>query len=237
MKREKIFISVVVPAYNEEKNIGRCLTSLKKQNFPQKNYEIIVVNNASTDRTEQVAQKKGVKVIFEPKKGISSALKRGFETARADLIALIDADTVAPKEWLANIYRAFENDKDVVLVGSRAVLRPILPLALVAQFAINFIGSSILKLFPAYAMSFRKNAYQKAGGINTKIDFNGDTDLCLRLKKYGQAVFLYHNPIVASSRHYRGVEGIKYCLKGPINAFGLMFFKKVPFPHFSDIRD
>lgn len=237
MKKEKVLISVVVPAYNEEKNIGRCLASLKKQNFPQESYEIIVVNNVSTDKTGEIAKKMGVKVVFEPKKGVSFALKKGFETARADFVAAAEADTVVPKDWLFNIYKAFKKDKDVVLVGGRTVYRPLFPLALVAQFVLNFIAAYLLKIFPTYAMAFRRDAYQKAGGIDTRINFNGDTDLCLRLKKQGRVVFLYHNPIVVSSRHYRGIEGLKYSLKGPINAISLILFKKAPFFHFSDIRE
>lgn len=237
MKEEKILISVVVPAYNEEKDIGKCLESLKNQNFLLGDYEIIVVNNASTDKTGEIAKKMGVKVVFEPKKGVSFALKKGFETARADFVAAAEADTVVPKDWLFNIYKAFKKDKDVVLVGSRTVYRPLFPLALVAQFVLNFIAAYLLKIFPTYATAFRRDAYQKAGGIDTRINFNSDTDLCLRLKKQGRVVFLYHNPIIVSSRHYRGIEGLKYSLKGPINTLSLMLFKKAPFFYFSDVRE
>jgi len=233
----EILISVIVPAYNEEKFIGLCLTNLINQDFNKKHYEIIVVNNASTDKTGQIAKKMGVKVIFEPKKGVSFALKKGFETAKADFIAIADADTIAPKDWLFNIYRAFKKDKSVVLIGNRTIHRPMFLLAFIAQFVLNFIGGYLLKLFSAYAMAFRKDAYQKAGGIDTRINFNGDIDLCLRLKKQGRVVFLYHNPIVVSSRHYRGIEGLKYSLKGPINTISLILFKKAPFFHFSDIRE
>lgn len=236
MKEKKPLISVFVPAYNEEKTIKKCLLALKNQNFPGE-YEILVVNNASTDKTGEIVKKMGIKTVFEPQKGVTFALKRGFDTVKSDLIATTDADTVAPKEWLFNIYKAFKRDKNVVVVGGGTIHKPLFPLAFIAQGVINFFGGILFKIFPAYNMAFRRDAYQKAGGVDTSFNFNSDNDLCLRVKKLGKAVFLYHNPITVSSRHYHGIEGIKYSLKGVINAISLMLFGKTPFFEFGDVRE
>ena len=85
-------------------------------------------------------------------------------------------------------------------------------------------------------MAFRKDAYQKVEGVNTGLNFSSDTDLCLRVKKEGKAVFLPANSVITSSRHFRGREGLKYALKGFINTISLMLFKEVPFFHFGDVR-
>lgn len=228
---------MVVPAYNEEKNISSCLTALKNQNFPKQNYEVIVVNNASTDRTGEIARKMGVKIIFEPKKGYAFALKRGFKTVAADFIAVTDADTIAPKDWLSNIYQAFKKDKNIVIIGGSSFHKPMIPLAFVAQFVLNFIAGPLLKIFVGYNMAFRKEVYQKVGGVNTRFNFNVDTDLIVRIKKEGKAVFLFNNPIMVSSRHYRGIGGIKYALKGSTNSIFLILFRKTPFFHFGDVRN
>jgi glycosyltransferase involved in cell wall biosynthesis len=67
---KKTLISIIVPAYNEEKLIGLCLSSLENQDFNKRDYEVIVINNASTDNTTQIVQKFGVKLVNEPKKGV-----------------------------------------------------------------------------------------------------------------------------------------------------------------------
>ncbi len=235
MAKTKPLISVFVPAHNEEKTIKRCLSALKNQDFPGK-YEILVVNNASTDETGEIAKEMGVRVVFESRKGYGFALKRGFDTVKSDLVAVTDADTIAPKDWLFKIYKAFKKDVDVVVVGTKIVCRPIFPLALIAQFVWNFIAGPLFKIFSGCGIAFRKDAYQKVGGVNTSFNFNSDTDLCLRVKREGRAVFLPDNSIITSSRHFRGREGLKYALKGSINAISLMLFKKVPFFHFGDVR-
>ncbi len=237
LSKKQILISVMIPAYNEEKNLGRCLTALKNQNFPKENYEILVVNNASTDKTGEIAKKMGVRLVEEKRKGYGYALKKGFAEARADLVAVTDADTVAPPDWLSKIYQAFAKDKQVVMVGGRTVLRPAFPLALISQVVLNLVSGCLFRVFPGYTMAFRKEAYQKVGGVDTRFNFNIDTDLCLRVKKLGKTVFLYNNPLIVSSRHYRGLEGLKYVFKGAVNFLGLVFFRKTPFYHFGDVRE
>lgn len=236
MIEDKPLISVFVPAYNEEKTIKKCLSALKNQDFPGE-YEILAVNNASTDKTREIIKSMNINVVDENKKGYGYALKKGFDTVKSDLVAVTDADTQVSKDWLFNIYQAFKKDDTIAMVGGKTLYKPLFPLALVGQFVLNVISGPIFKIFPGYTMAFRKSAYQKAGGVDTRFNFNIDTDLCLRVNKLGKTVFLYNNPITVSSRHYRGVGGIKYSLKGVTNAISLMLFKKTPFFHFGDIRE
>ena len=88
-------LSVVIPAYNEEKFIGECLQSIFHE-IEGKNYdlEIIVVNNASTDNTRDiVASHPKVKLVDEPDKGLVKARRAGFLASKGELIANLDADT------------------------------------------------------------------------------------------------------------------------------------------------
>jgi glycosyltransferase involved in cell wall biosynthesis len=114
MKTE-ILISIIIPAYNEEKLIGLCLSSLQNQNFNKRYYEIIVINNASTDNTAQIVQNFEVRLIDEPKKGVTFAIKRGFMEAKGKIIAITEADTLVPPDWLSKIYKAFQKNSDVKL--------------------------------------------------------------------------------------------------------------------------
>jgi len=91
MKNGPPIISVIIPAANEEKTLPFCLASLKKQTFS--NFEVIVIDNNSTDKTAAVAQKFGAKVVSEKKQGIIYARERGFQEAKGEIIARTDADT------------------------------------------------------------------------------------------------------------------------------------------------
>lgn len=109
-------ISVVIPAYNEEKYIGKCLASLQKQTF--KDFEVIVVDNNCTDKTAEIAKTYGVRVIREKVQGMIPARERGFAQAQAEIIARTDADTRVPSNWLSRIYRHFRlHDNLVGLTG------------------------------------------------------------------------------------------------------------------------
>jgi glycosyltransferase involved in cell wall biosynthesis len=98
-----VFFSVVIPAYNEERYLPRCLESLRAQNYPAKEFEIIVVDNASTDATPDIARRFGARVVYESAKGIAHARQRGFEAAQGEFIANTDADTAVPNNWLSRM--------------------------------------------------------------------------------------------------------------------------------------
>ena len=94
-------VTVVIAAYNEEKDLPKCLTAITTQNFPKDDYEIIVVDNNSTDKTAEIAKSFGVKVITETKQGNTFAVKKGMDGAMGEIIANTDADTVVFSDWLS----------------------------------------------------------------------------------------------------------------------------------------
>ncbi|KUP97486.1 glycosyltransferase [Thermobifida cellulosilytica] len=101
-------ISVVVPAYNEEAAIGHCLDALVNQIVPVD--EILVVDNNSTDRTAEIAEKyrdHGVRVIRETVQGLIPARNRGFDEATGDILGRIDADTRVEPDWSQRLAEAF----------------------------------------------------------------------------------------------------------------------------------
>jgi glycosyltransferase involved in cell wall biosynthesis len=91
-------ISVIIPAFNEEKFLGNCLFSLKNQDF--NDFEIIVVDNNSRDKTSKIAKKFGVKLVSEKNQGAALARNRGAKEAKGEILAFTDADTILPKNWL-----------------------------------------------------------------------------------------------------------------------------------------
>ncbi len=108
-------ISVVIPAYNEEKYIKKALSSVMNQSVEAD--EIIVINNNSKDRTKEIALNLGVKVIDEKVQGMTPARNRGFNEAKYDVIARIDADVIVPTDWIKRLKRNFEAKKIDALTG------------------------------------------------------------------------------------------------------------------------
>lgn len=98
-------ISVVIPCYNEEKYIARCLQSVSEQTF--KNYEVIVIDNNCTDNTAKIAAGFKATIIKEKIQGMTPARERGFQEAKSAIIARTDADSVVSNNWLSSIYRYF----------------------------------------------------------------------------------------------------------------------------------
>jgi len=109
-------VSIIIPAWNEETNILRCVLSLVNQ-VTNYNYEIIVVNNNSTDRTAEYLQKLNIKSFNQPIQGCGPSRKLGQEYANAPYILLGDADCVYPKEWVELMISQLKKTRAVAVLG------------------------------------------------------------------------------------------------------------------------
>jgi glycosyltransferase involved in cell wall biosynthesis len=119
-------VTVVVTCFNEEQNIGPCLESLVAQSYPDDQFEILVTDGGSRDSTQQIvkqwaAQHAHVRLEIETKKGTAAGRNAGIDRASYDHIAFIDADCVAPSDWLQilvdNYLSARARDPKIVAVG------------------------------------------------------------------------------------------------------------------------
>jgi glycosyltransferase involved in cell wall biosynthesis len=99
-------ISVVIPALNDAEMLANCLAALATQTRPAN--EIIVVDNGSADDTATVARAAGARVVDEPLRGIFPATAAGFDAARGEIIARLDADSVPYPDWLERVEATFE---------------------------------------------------------------------------------------------------------------------------------
>src|ERR1035437_5497290 len=114
---EDFKISLIIPAHNEEKYIGTCLEHAIR-NSNGKFFEIIVVNNASTDKTAEIAKSyPGVRVVYEEHKGLTRARQRGFIESRGNILANIDSDTRMPPNWIEQAIDEFKKDKNLVCLS------------------------------------------------------------------------------------------------------------------------
>jgi cellulose synthase/poly-beta-1,6-N-acetylglucosamine synthase-like glycosyltransferase len=189
-------ISFVIPAYNEELRIGKCLAAVVEE-IARHEYEteIIVVNNASTDRTAAIASAIGnVHVVEEPRKGLTRARQAGFAASTGELIANVDADTMLPNGWLKTVVDAFEKDDNLVALSGPFIYHDASFLYGVWVRAFYAVGY-VTYLFTRFVLQMgsmlqggnfvvRKSALQKIGGFDTSIEFYGeDTDVARRLSK------------------------------------------------------
>ncbi len=105
-------ITVLLPAFNEEKAIGKVIQDIKSLS---QNYEILVVDNASTNGTEAKANALDVKVLYEGKRGKGNAVRAGFQYIKTPFVVMIDGDYTYPAKHLLEIVRSLENGADVVI--------------------------------------------------------------------------------------------------------------------------
>jgi glycosyltransferase involved in cell wall biosynthesis len=200
-------ISVVIPSFNEEKYIGRLLRSLEKQSF--KNFEIIVADGGSTDRTRKIASKfPRVRIVIEKRRGIGIGRNAGAHAARGKIIVFIDADTTASENLLKSYNAAFK-EKDIV-----AATGPILPLEKTSEMmklgfefvSVLFVKSSILIGKPSIIGSnfaIRKSTFDKIGGFDERFVTYEDYDLSLRIRKIGRIGYLNDAVVYTSIRRVK----------------------------------
>jgi len=113
-------VSIILPALNEEETIGKIIDEVPMEDMEGRGYraEIIVVDNGSSDKTREIAEAKGARVITEPRRGKGRAMRTAFESVSGDYVFMIDADFTYPATYIPLMLRRLEGKYDVVL-GSR----------------------------------------------------------------------------------------------------------------------
>lgn len=222
MKTPSLFISVVIPAYNEEESISRCLLSLAHLNYPSDLYEVIVVNNNSSDKTGEIVSRDFpmVRLVDEPRQGVVFARIRGVAEARGEVIAYTDADSSVPADWLSRFATAYA-DPDVVAVGGTTGHQEtsLLSRCLLLGLWVNY---RIFHLMMGYNMSFRTRAYHACGGFDEQVGFGEDAYITQQLKKMGKVVILHGNAVTTSLRRYRSKNWFIYANKAVLFSLSLL---------------
>jgi len=200
--------SIIIAAYNEEKWLGQCLESLLKQNY-QGRFEIVVVDNASTDNTRAVASQYPVRALFEPRPGAAQASNLGAAAAQGEILVFTDADAILPADWLTKINNNFNIHPEAAAVGGGYLFydgnKPVnfLVKRVIISFYAKFLFSRQPAL-PSVNLAVTKKAFQKVNGFNPKALWGEDIEICRRLAKQGQLVFDRELLVSTSFRRYRG---------------------------------
>jgi peptidoglycan-N-acetylglucosamine deacetylase len=189
-----IKISVVIPAFNEEKQISESLESIKNQDFDS-GYEIIVVDNCSKDNTARIAREMGVKVVNCERKGVSYARQAGAEAASGEIIVQADADTIYPEWWLRRIQKQFDMHPKAIAVAGTFIYKTPPWWAWVEYFLRAFFN--LLSAFAfrrPYIISganfaFKKSALIMIGGYDQNTYSSDQFNISTRLSKVGKIVY------------------------------------------------
>ena len=233
-------ITFVIPAFNEERLIPLAIRSIRAEMAGRPNdYEILVVDNASTDRTADVAAERGARVVQELKRGIVPARQAGYLHAKYDLLANIDADNAVPAGWLDKALGAL--DPATVVVTGPLVYPEFSPLMQVLTKFFYFLGRishhTLGTMVQGGNFIVRKSALNAVGGYNTGIVFFGeDTDFAVRIATVGNVKLVPKMWVYSSARRFQ-VDGIvlttwRYIL----NYLTVTFFGKPVTTEYQDIR-
>ena len=209
--------SVIVPVYNGEETIVQCVESALKQNF-EGEYEVIVVNDGSTDQTEaRVKKSKDVKLISQPNKGPAAARNRGALEAKGEFIVFMDDDCAAEKDWLREMLKPFA-DQEVVGVQGRYKNAQKEFIAQLIQLEIEERYEKLKKQkyvdhIGTYSAAYRRETFLAVKGFDEKfpIASGEDIDLSYRLAERGHKLVFNWNAIVwhqhpVSVLHYYQVK-------------------------------
>ena len=212
-------ISVIIPTYNEEKNIEKCLKSFYEQTLPKESFEIIVVDGNSNDHTIEIAQKYADKVAIQLSEGVGGARNDGAKIAKGEIIASTDADCVPHREWLEKIQARFEEKNVVAVTG---FLKPSdfdgMNKYEVKIYKILF-GISNVFLFLLSKMgyyhlcgansAFRRDAFLEINGY-LSIAYSDDVEIFKRIKKNGKIILDRNMKINYSIRRIKKIGLIDY---------------------------
>jgi glycosyltransferase involved in cell wall biosynthesis len=258
-------LSFVVPAYNEEAYLPACLESILSQidqrnpNLPEGSCEIIVVNNASTDRTREVALRyPGVTVVDEPRKGLTFARQAGFAASTGILIANVDADSRLTPGWIAKVLTTFAEAEASAarpeahrrlaafsgplvyydLTPRQRVLVHVFYMTAWTTYAINRYILRVGSMVQGGNFVVNRAALEAIGGFNTAISFYGeDTDIARRLNDVGEVRFTFDLKMSSSARRLKSEGMLTMAGRYSINYLWTTFFKRPFTDNYIDIRE
>jgi len=204
-------ITVIIPAFNEEKTIGNCLDSLVKQKTKKK-FDVIVVDNNSTDKTNEVtkafSKKIDLQIILEKKKGRGVARKTGFQHATGKILFSTDADTILPSHWIETLSTGLENGTSIAVTGTSRIIDS----STFNNVCFNFFQPLTMKVYrfllghywlSGFSFAIYKKTYEQAGGFDPELNAQEDIELSFKVSKIGKIKFVGTVPVIISGRRFK----------------------------------
>ena len=215
-------ISVIIPAKDAAETIGSCLRGALTQRYVGTDYEVIVVDDGSTDRTAEIANSQGARVIRQGNTGPAAARNAGANAAHGDILVFTDADCVPSPEWLHHLTAAF---RDPLIVGTKGTYRTqqgkLVPRFVQQEYEFKYLRMSrqeSIDFIDTYSAAYRRDVFLENGGFESAFAVPSveDQELSFRLARKGyRMVFVpkavvYHQHDKDIGEYIRRKFGIGY---------------------------
>lgn len=234
-------ISIVIPAYNEEKSIAKCLEAFVFQTTTEE-FEVIVVDNNSTDKTSEVARayknKLNLRLILEKKKGRGAARAKGFKESLGTLIFSTDADTIVPLNWIEVFSSMLRRDVDAVTGTCKIV-----DCGWLTNRIFNLLQPLFMRIYKllfghywlsGFSFAIYKEVYTRSGGFSENLNVQENIDLSFKVSKIGKIAFVPNLPVTFSGRRFK--NGLLRGLIPYVKTFVSVFFYKKEYVTLPDVR-
>jgi glycosyltransferase involved in cell wall biosynthesis/lipopolysaccharide/colanic/teichoic acid biosynthesis glycosyltransferase len=198
--------SIIVPAYNAEPTLGDCLEALERQSVPRVEYEVIVVDDGSTDSTSRIAEEHGVRVVRQKNHGPATARNAGAAEATGEVLFFTDADCVPGETWLEEMLNPFEDTQVMAVKGAyQTRQRSIWARLCQVEFEERYRKqrkAPTIDFVDSYSAGFRRDAFEAMRGFDPTFPGanNEDVDLSYRMARQGYTM-IFNPAAVVYHRH------------------------------------
>lgn len=229
------FVSFLIPVRDDEARLRRCLASIRRNGYPEDRYEIVVVDNGSTDRSVEVAKVMGARVILAPGLRVTALRNRAAAAARGEVLAFVDADHEIPEGWAEHMIRTLQLP-GVGATGStyRAPPDGTWVQRMYDAFRPRLAGCCDAEWLPGGNLALWRRAFESCGGFDVTLETCEDVDFCRRLRRDGMRVVsnerlrsvhlgdpaTLHGLFVGEL--WRGRHNLRASLRSPVTARGLL---------------
>ena len=223
-------VSVIIPAKDAEKTIGECLQAVISQRELYFEYEVIVVDDGSQDRTADIAANFGVQVVRQQNAGPGGARNTGVAKARGEILAFTDADCVPVPEWLFHLVGAFDDPQVAGVTGTyRTHQIELIPRFVQQEYAAKYrrtARSEVIDLVDTNSAAYRREIFLANGGFNDTMTVVEDVELSFRLASQGYRLVFAPDAVVY---HYHGPDIRTYVRRKFRNGYwGWFLSRKMP---------
>lgn len=226
-------VSVVIPAYNASKTIGQCLQALDQQSYPKDQFEVIVVDDGSTDNTAAIIKKFAVQYIHQENQGPATARNKGAATACGALLLFTDSDCIPTGEWVAEMVAPFDNPQVMAVKGGylsrqRQLVARFVQIEFEERFAL-LEKAGKTDMIDTYSAGYRRHIFDSLHGFDIRFPVanNEDTELSYRMANEGFMMVFAPQAVVYHLGHPDSL--LRYArLKFSRGYWRMVVYKKFP---------
>ena len=207
-----MFYSVIIPAYNARNTIEKCMLALTNQSIPKENYEVIVIDDGSTDNTSDIVKRFPVRYIYQSNKGPATARNTGAKEAKGEIILFTDSDCIPGKNWIEEMVMPFNNPEVMAVKGAyktkqRSLTARLAQIEFEERFEMLKKVESI-DMVDTYSAAYRKSVFLSLGGFDPSFPVanNEDTDLSYKMSRSGYKMVFNPDAIVYHLNHPDSVK-------------------------------